>query len=216
MIGRRPLLAIALLSGLLAGILYLAGSQRAAVVVAAHDLDALRPLTVDDLETRPFLVEAVPDGAFDDVRRVVGRVPRAPLQRGQLVLAGAIADHPAAFASGLTSPRGTRAIAIPAGPAQALGGALSSGARVDIIAVPATGRAPATRTVELVASAALVLDVRGESGAPLVPGAARTGAASRERIGSVVVAIPVSEELRIAERTATSTFVFVLSATAER
>ncbi len=209
MIGRRPLLAVALACGLLAGGLYLAAAQRVTVVVAARDLDAQRALVADDLATRAFPVDAVPEGTLDDIARAVGRIPRAPLGRGQLVLASAVAERPAAFASGLVPPRGTRAIAIPAGPVQALGGAVSPGARIDLVAVPVAGRAPAGRAVEVVASGALVLDVRSESGAAL--GSART-AASRERIGSVVVAIPVADELRVAERIATSTFILVLAA----
>lgn len=209
MIGRRPLLALSLACGLLAGGLYLMASQRVTVVVAARDLDAQRALVADDLATRAFPADAVPEDALDDVTRAVGRIPRAPLGRGQLVLASAVAERPAAFASGLVPPRGTRAIAIPAGPVQALGGTVSPGARIDLVAVPTAGRAPAGRAVELVASGVLVLDVRSESGAALWP--ARAGA-SRERIGSVVVAIPVADELRVAERIATSTFVLVLAA----
>ncbi len=209
MIGRRPLLAVALVCGLLAGGLYLAAAQRVTVVVAARDLDAQRALVADDLATRAFPVDAVPEGTLDDVARAVGRIPRAPLGRGQLVLASAVAERPAAFASGLVPPHGTRAIAIPVGPVQALGGTVSPGARIDLVAVPVAGRAPAGRVVELAASGALVLDVRSESGAALVSARA---AASRERIGSVVVAIPVADELRLAERIATSTFVLVLAA----
>lgn len=209
MIGRRPLLAVALACGLLAGGLYLAAAQRVTVVVAARDLDAQRALVADDLATRAFPADAVPQGTLDDVARAVGQIPRAPLARGQLVLANAVAERAAAFASGLVPPRGTRAIAIPVGPVQALGGTVSPGARVDLVAVPVAGRAPTGRVVEVVVSGALVLDVRSESGAPLGP--ART-TASRERVGSVVVAIPVADELRVAERIATSTFVLVLAA----
>ncbi len=213
MIGRRLLLVLALGSGLLAGALYLAGTQRGSVVVAARDIDSLRPLVTDDLTTRAFPLEAVPEGAIDDARLAIGRVPRAALQRGQLILTTGLTERVVAFTSGLVAPRGTRAIALPAGPVQALGGALVPGARVDIIAVPATGRAPASRPVELLAVAALVLDVRSESGATLVPtGTSRAGGATRERIGSVVVAVPTVDELRIAERATSSTFVFVLAA----
>ena len=212
MIGRRLLLVLALGSGLLAGSLYVAGTQRAAVVIAARDIDSLRPLVADDLTTRAFPLEAVPDGALDDPRLAVGKVPRSALQRGQLILSNGLTDRVVAFTSGLLAPRGTRAIALPAGPVQALGGALVPGARVDIVAVPAVGRAPASRPVELLAVAALVLDVRGESGAALIQTGTPRTSATRERIGSVVVAVPAVDELRIAERATSSTFVFVLAA----
>ena len=54
-----------------------------------------------------------------------------------------------------------------------------------------------------------MLDVRTESGAPLPSSASR--AAFAERIGSVVIAVPASDELRIADRVASSTFVLVLA-----
>lgn len=214
MIGRRALLALALAAGLLAGGIYLAASRRVVVVVAAHDLDATRALVADDLTTRDFSADAVPDGALDDVGRAVGRLPRMPLVRGQLVLATVLTDRPVAFASGLVAPRGTRAVAIPAGPVQAVGGALTAGSRVDVVSIPAAGRAPAGRPVELLAAGVLVLDVRGESGVALPRPSARPGVA--ERIGSVVVAVPLADELRVAERIATSTFVLVLAADGAR
>ncbi|TMB71911.1 MAG: hypothetical protein E6J52_13135 [Chloroflexi bacterium] len=72
------------------------------------------------------------------------------------------------------------------------------------------GRAPAGRTVELLASSALVLDVRGESGAAFTmrdPKASLTV----DRIASVVIAIATADEMRFADRIATSTFVLVLA-----
>ena len=107
----------------------------------------------------------------------------------------------------MTLPSGLRAVALPVSAAQAVGGALVPGARVDILAVPLLGRAPAGRTTELLAQSALVLDVRAETGAPYGATAGRTGLVTAERIGSVVVAIAPTEELRFADRIATSTFV---------
>src|SRR5256712_13748945 len=59
-----------------------------------------------------------------------------------------------------------RAVALPMGGGQAVGGALVPGARVDVLAVPVGGRAPAGRATELLAQAAIVLDVRADTGAP--------------------------------------------------
>jgi hypothetical protein len=56
----------------------------------------------------------------------------------------------------------------------------------------------------------MVLDVRGENGGPIVAGGqARQGTAALERLGSVVVALSPADELRVADRIATSTFVLV-------
>ncbi|HZC29880.1 MAG TPA: hypothetical protein VE261_00065, partial [Gaiellaceae bacterium] len=86
------------------------------------------------------------------------------------------------------------------------------GSRVDVIAVMAPGRALADRPTEVVASAALVIDVRGEQGGPFErhPSASRSATSVRERLGSVVVAVDPAAELRIAERMSSSTFVLAL------
>jgi len=211
-IGRRLLIALAIVAGLLSGGIYYASAQRSPVVVAARDLDAIRPLTPDDLLVRAFPSDALPIGALSDPTQAIGRVPRAPLWRGQLVLAHAIGDTAAAFRSGLVPPAGTRAIALPVTAAQALGGAIAPGSRIDVVAVPIIGRAPAGRTTELLGSSMLVVDVRGEQGGAFVPpGTSRQpGGATAERIGSVVVAILPADELRFAERIFSSSFVLVL------
>jgi pilus assembly protein CpaB len=208
-ISQRGLLALAIAAGALAGVLYFVGARRAALVVAARDLDATHALVADDLATAEFPADAVPAGAIADVAAALGRVPRAPLWRGQLLIASALADSAATFHTGLGLPPGLRAVALPVSAAQALGGALRPGARVDVLAVPAPGRAPSGRTTELLAHGALVLDVRGESGAPYGAVGGKAQPAAPERIGSVVVAILPADELRFADRIATSTFVLV-------
>src|SRR5256712_6832050 len=166
LIGQRALVGLAVASGLLAGVLYYAGAQRSSVIVAARDLDATHPLTVDDLGTASLPPDAVPAGSVADVSAALGKIPRAPLWRGQVVLAAGLAEDAAAFHTGLALPRGMRAVALPMGAAQAVGGALVPGARVDVLAVPVGGRAPAGRATELLAQAAMVLDVRADTGAP--------------------------------------------------
>lgn len=212
MIGQRALFALALAAGALAGVLYYLGAQRVPVVVAARDIDATHPLTTDDLETAALPPDAVPTGALTDVASAVGRVPRAPHWRGQVMLASAIGDDAAAFHTGLGLPGGMRAVALPVIAAQAAGGAVVPGARVDVLAVPLAGRAPAGRMTELLAQNALVLDVRTETGAPYGMAASKTAIAGvTDRIGSVVIAIDPSEELRFADRIVTSTFVLVIA-----
>ncbi len=210
MIGQRTLLAVALVCGAMAGIIYYASLQRVSVVVAAHGLDADRPITAADIVLRELPPDAVPAGAVRTFDDAVGRVPRAPLWTGQILIAPALGAGAASFHSGLVPPAGQRALAIPVTPAQAVGGALVAGAHVDVIAVPVSGRAPAGRTTELVATNVTVLDVRGENGGPIAPGASiRQGTAALERLGSIVVSLSPSDELRVADRIATSTFVLV-------
>jgi Flp pilus assembly protein CpaB len=213
-IDRRISIGLAIAASALAAILYYAGAQRSSVVVAARDVDAIRPLDEDDLALIALPRDAIAAGAIDDIASAVGRVPRAPLWKGQLVLRDALGGEPATFHTGLGLPAGMRAVALPVAAAQAIGGAIVPGAQVDVIAVPIGGRAPAGRTTELLAEAALVLDVRTDNGAPY--GSLAGGASAVvERIGSVVVAIPRLDEIRFADRIATSTFVLVLAATRE-
>ncbi|MCA1831510.1 MAG: Flp pilus assembly protein CpaB [Actinobacteria bacterium] len=210
MIGQRALLAIALACGAIAGTIYYASLQRVSIVVAAHALDADKAIAADDVALRELPPDAVPEGALHSTDQAIGRVPRAPHWPGQIILGPALAAGAAAFHSGLVPPAGQRAVAIPVTPSQAMGGALMAGAHVDVIAVPVIGRAPAGRVTELVAANVTVLDVRGEAGGPFVPiGQGRGAAVSLDRLGSVVVALAPVDELRVADRIATSTFVLV-------
>lgn len=206
---RNALLAGALVAGVVAGALYYASAQRTTILVAAHELPAMRPLVAADLATRQVPLDVVPGGALRDPSAAVGRFLRVPLGPGQLLLAGSLADESALFGSGLRPATGMRAIAVPVSAATALGGAIAPGHRVDVIAIPVTGKAPAGRPVEVVASRVVVLDVRSESGRALAADPAR--GAALERIGSIVISVAPSDELRLAERIPTSTFVVVLA-----
>lgn len=210
MIGQRAFLAIALACGAVAGTLYYASFQRVGVVVAAHALDADRPLQIDDIALTELPPDAVPADAIRSTEGAIGRVPRAPQWPGQILVGPALAASAASFHSGLVPAAGQRAVAIPVTPSQAIGGALAAGAHIDVIAVPVIGRAPAGRVTELLAANVTVLDVRGENGGPFVlPIAGQRGTVAFDRLGSVVVALPPADALRLADRIATSTFVLV-------
>ncbi|MGH2472364.1 MAG: Flp pilus assembly protein CpaB [Candidatus Limnocylindria bacterium] len=213
MIGRRALFVLALAAGLLAGTLYYLGAQRSPVVIAARDLDATHPLVAEDLAILSIPADAVPAGALADPSGALGKVPRAPLWRGQVVLGPALSDQAASFHTGLALPKGMRAVALPvSSAAQAVGGAIVPGVRVDVIAVPVVGRAPGGRTVELLLQDTMVLDVRSETGSPYGAAISKGPISSLgERIGSVVVAIDSLDEVRVADRIVTSTFVLVLA-----
>ena len=213
MIGQRALVALALAAGALAGSLYYIGAQRSPIVVAARDVDATHPLVADDLAIVSIAADAVPAGALVDANAAVGKVPRAPLWRGQVVLSPALSDDAASFHTGLALPRSMRAVALPlSSAAQAVGGAIAPGARVDVIAVPIAGRAPGGRTTELLLQGAMVLDVRSETGSPYGAALSKSPVSTvGERIGSVVVAIDALDEVRFADRIATSMFVLALA-----
>jgi pilus assembly protein CpaB len=205
-------MVLAVAAGLVAGVLYYAGAQRIGVVVAANDLVPGRAITAADVEIRSMPPDALPSGAVSDPAAAIGRFSRTPLWKGQLLLASAISASPAAFGSGIELPTGHRAVAIPVDAAHAVGGAIIPGSRVDVISVPVQGRAPAGRVTELIAQAALVIDVRGEQGGPFDrhPTTRQQAAAIRDRLGSVVIAVGPTAEMWIADRIATSTFVLAL------
>jgi Flp pilus assembly protein CpaB len=213
LIGQRALIAIALAAGALAGTLYYVGAQRTPVVVAARDIDATHALVAEDLAVVSMPTDAIPAGTLADAAGAIGKTPRAPLWRGQVVLGTALSDQGAAFHTGLALPTGMRAVALPmSSAAQAVGGAIVPGARVDVIAVPVAGRAPGGRTAELLLQGAMVLDVRSETGSPYSAATSRSSSSSlAERIGSVVVAIDSLDEVRFADRIVTSTFVLALA-----
>jgi Flp pilus assembly protein CpaB len=213
LIGQRALIALALVAGALAGMLYYIGAQRSSVVVAARDLDAMHPLVADDLAVVSLPADAVPPGALAAADGAVGKLPRAPLWRGQVVLAPALSNDAASFHTGLALPAGMRAVALPVSSAsQAVGGSIVPGARVDVIAVPVAGRAPAGRATELMLQGAMVLDVRSETGSAYGTALSKSaGSSLNERMGSVVVAIDPLDEVRFADRIATSMFVLALA-----
>ena len=207
---RRVFFALALLAGALSGALYFSATQRADIIVMARDVDVPRELASEDVELRSLAAELVPDDAIRSLADVVGLVPRTPMLRGQIVLTRSVADELADFRSGQAVPSGYRAVAIPVTAAGAVGGAIVPGSRVDILAIPIAGRAPAGRSAEVLVTGATVLDVRGESGAAYVQQSARSSTVAVDRIASVVIAIALVDEARLADRVATSTFVLAL------
>jgi len=211
-IARRWLITLALLAGCVAGAVYWAADQRRDIVVAARDIELPRALTRDDVEVRAVPAQLAADGVATAIDDVIGLVPRSPLMRGQIVFARGITNELADFRSGLGIAPGMRAIALPVSAANALGGAVMPGARVDVLAVPVAGRAPAGRATELLMTSATVLDVRGESGAPLLPRDPRSSSiGAGDRLAAVVIAISPVDEIRFADRIATSTFVLALT-----
>lgn len=208
---QRALLVLAIVAGAVSGAIYYAATQRTPVLFVAQHVSPGRAIDHEDVEMRWLPADAVPADALADTGAAVGRFPRGPMWPGQILLAGALARTSATFESGLIPPTGYRAVAVPVSAHQALGGAIAPGARVDVIAIPLPGRDQAEVLAELLTEAALVIDVRGEHGGPIGqedPSSQVIGAP--ERLGSVVIAVAPSEELMIAERIATSSFVLVL------
>ena len=194
-------------------------------IVRRHVQEPFRPLNIcprpesqlsnitSDFAIVSIPADAVPAGAIADGNVAIGKLPKTPLWRGQILLDAALSEDAASFHTGLALPSGMRAVALPvSSAAQAMGGAIVPGARVDVLAVPLAGRAPGGRTTELLLQGAMVLDVRSETGTPYGTTVSKSASASLgERIGSVVVAIDPLDEVRFADRIATSMFVLTLA-----
>ena len=210
MTARRWFMAIAISAGALAAAFYYGATQRAEIVTAARDIEVPRPLSREDLEVRSISSDLVPSDAVATIEDALGLVPRSPLLRGQILISRGLASELTDLRSGMGLAATQRAVAVPVSAVSAVGGAVVPGSRVDVLAVPVLGRAPAGRTVELLATAALVLDVRGESGAAFTARDPKS-ALGADRIASVVIAIAANDETRFADRIATSTFVLTLA-----
>jgi len=208
LIGRRALLVLALIAGVIAGASYWLDARRVPLVVAARPIEAESVLDDSDLGTMEVPADSVPADAIVDREAAVGQVVHGHLEAGQLLLRASF-EAPPGFRSGLRPAAGWRAVALPVSPGFALGGAIVPGVRVDVVVVPVAGRAPPDRGPERFATGLLVLDVRSESGGPFVePGSRQSSAAlANARLGSVIVAVPADDDVLIAERIATSTFV---------
>ena len=200
----------------LAGVLYYGHTQEAPTLVAEHDLQVGRQLIAGDLMVRRVPASSLPEGALNSPDQAIGQFVAFPLMTGQYLTPRHLSHGPAgsALTGGLPVPPGDRILSLPATPAAAVGGALAPGDLVDVIAVPdpgkgspATGLDPAGNTV--LGQRVLVIGLRTDQGTPLEadPSSPPTGTA---RLGSVLLAIPDSDEQRYAAAIGADTFVLTL------
>ena len=149
---------------------------------------------------------------------VVGRYAALPILAGQDVDGRAIEATPGSRAFGFGAPLGPGevAFALPVAADQAVGGALSPGARVDVIAVPnalKTGTAAASPGPGSISmgQGLTILALRTGDGHQLTDLAAGgSTAVVPPKLGSVVVAIPAARVADFATAALTSTFYLAL------
>ena len=126
------------------------GVKMAPVVVAARAVPAGRRLTASDLRLVHWPAGSLPRGHFSRLRAVQGRVVRAPLYRGEVVLASKLA--PKGLAGGLSAvvPAGFRAMTVKVDEVIGVAGFVQPGDRVDVLVTLERGPYrddPVTRTV---------------------------------------------------------------------
>jgi Flp pilus assembly protein CpaB len=133
------------------------GNLRPAVT-ATRSVEAGTVLGPADVTVRPVPAAFLPEGALSSTSAVLGKTVVVPLFRGVAVVAGNLAPDGLEGLAALL-PVGTRAVAVPSGPASV---PLRRGDRVDVLATfdpPPAGEDPTFP----VAEAALVVDVGPEA-----------------------------------------------------
>lgn len=202
-----------------AGVYYLA-QPRLELVRAKVDIPVLTQITPDMVELVRVSPLDAPQGTARSVDAVVGRYAALPILAGQDVDIRAIEATPGSRAFGFGAPLapGQVAFALPVAADQAVGGALSAGARVDIIAVPnslktvGVSASPGPPAV-MMGQGLTILALRTTDGHPLGDDA---GSSSSTRVvvppklGSVVVAIPAARLADFATASLTSSFYLAL------
>jgi Flp pilus assembly protein CpaB len=211
---RTVYLAIFLVASLVAAGAYWLAQPRTEVVRATADIPVLTQVTPDMIELVRVSPLGVPPNAARSLGAVVGQYASLPILTGQDVDARALEAIPGSQAFGFGAPLapGEVAFALPVTAEQAVGGALTPGAHVDVIAVPndakqagvTAGAAPATITL---GQGLTILALRSTDGRDLLADATSdsTGAIP-PKLASVVVAIPAARLSEFATAAMTSTF----------
>ncbi len=157
----------------------------------------------------------VPPNAARSLDAVVGQHASLPILAGQDVDTRALEAIPGSQAFGFGAPLapGEVAFALPVTAEQAVGGALTAGSHVDVIAVPndvrqagvtSTGDAPSTVAL---GQGLTILALRTDDGRDLAAGDPEdTTSTIPPKLASVVVAIPAARLTEFATAAMTSTF----------
>jgi Flp pilus assembly protein CpaB len=215
---RTAYIVIFVVACLVAGFLYYLQVPRAAVVRATADIPAMTRITTDMVELVKVAPVDVSTNAAQSTDQVVGQYASMTILAGQEIDTRALEQTPGqqAFGFGAALDPGFVAFAIPVDPSQAVGGALSPGAKVTVVAVPNTlkngvqASPPPTSTV--LGTNLTILALRTPDGQAFSRSQPGSGiAAVPPKLGSVVVAIPADRLSDFATAALSSTFYLALS-----
>jgi Flp pilus assembly protein CpaB len=221
---RTAYVAIFVVASLFAASVYYLAQPRGEVVRARDDIAALTAISADMVETVRVGPGDRSANAATSIDAVVGQYAALPILAGQVVDRRALEATPGAqaFGFGAPLPPGHVAFAIAVEPGQAVGGALTPGALIDVIAVPNALKTLAADVETAPQAAALgdglvVLALRSVEGQALTAPAesAQSATSLPPRLGSVVVAVPADELVDFASASLTSTLYLALSARAD-
>jgi Flp pilus assembly protein CpaB len=202
-----------------AGVYYLA-QPRLELVRAKVDIPVLTQINSDMVELVRVSPLDAPQGTARSVDAVVGRYAALPILAGQDVDTRAIEATPGSRAFGFGAPLapGQVAFALPVAAEQAVGGALSAGAKVDIIAVPNSLKTVGVSSnpgppAVMMGQGLTILALRTTDGHPLgddTSSSSSTRVVVPPKLGSVVVAIPAARLADFATASLTSSFYLAL------
>jgi Flp pilus assembly protein CpaB len=215
---RTAYIVIFVVACLLAGFLYYLQVPRAAVVRATADIPAMTRITTDMVELVKVAPVDVSTNAAQSTDQVVGQYASMTILAGQEIDTRALEQTPGqqAFGFGAALDPGFVAFAIPVDPSQAVGGALSPGAKVTVVAVPDALKngvqASPAPTATVLGTTLTVLALRTPDGQPFSRTQSGSGiAAVPPKLGSVVVAIPADRLSDFATAALSSTFYLALA-----
>jgi len=215
---RTAYIVIFVVACLVAGFLYYLQVPRAAVVRATADIPAMTRITTDMVELVKIAPVDVSTNAAQSTDQVVGQYASMTILAGQEIDTRALEQTPGqqAFGFGAALDPGFVAFAIPVDPSQAVGGALSPGAKVTVVAVPNALKngvqASPVPTSTVLGTNLTILALRTPDGQPFSRAQSGSGiAAVPPKLGSVVVAIPADRLSDFATAALSSTFYLALS-----
>jgi Flp pilus assembly protein CpaB len=215
---RTAYIVIFVVACLLAGFLYYLQVPRAAVVRATADIPAMTRITTDMVELVKVAPVDVSTNAAQSTDQVVGQYASMTILAGQEIDTRALEQTPGqqAFGFGAALDPGFVAFAIPVDPSQAVGGALSPGAKVTVVAVPNSLKngvqATPAPTATVLGTNLTILALRTPDGQPFSRTPSGSGiAAVPPKLGSVVVAIPADRLSEFATAALSSTFYLALT-----
>jgi len=216
---RGVYLAFFLVAALSASALVFFAQPRNGIVRAKVDITVLTPITGEMVEVVTVSPADAPANAARSLDDVVGRYASVAILAGQDVDVRVLETNPGQRAFGFGAPleAGQVAFALPVEPAQAVGGALAPGARVDVVAVPKALKNQVSGadspSAVVLGQGLVVLTIRTPEGRQLtdLPESDRGNVVIPPKLGSVVVAIPAARLAEFAEAALSSTFYIALS-----
>jgi pilus assembly protein CpaB len=206
-----------LLLSTFAGLFYYAHTRQSMAVVATRDLSVGTRVQDSDVAVREVNPGSLPAGVLKAPEQAIGQVISSPVLEGQFLNGRQVAPSRNAdlLGSGLDVPAGYRIIGLPIAPAAAVGGVLKPGDRVDVMAIPNPSKAASlvgesASPPVAIGKDVLVIALRTDQGTA-VDQADHGVNLGNNRPGSVLLAIPSTDEPLYSAAIASSSFVLVLS-----